>query len=335
MQASEIIDHIRILLGDENADYHTDAKMLIHLNRALKDICERSRSLRTAQYTALIKDQSAYGLVNTFLEMDIVGVIFNGEWCELDYDDLGGQLPHIFTNIHYGSYTPWKYTIWGQAHNEKVVTTVQEVVSHQTSYPGVGGGTFIAASEIPTVLKHDRLINITDNSEGVITDVDNPNGRITYQRLGGGADNEMAVDDQFRVVSPEAKQKNLIISPPPNKTDEKGVESMFTYFARSHQEITQARIDDRNDFLEIDPEFSSTLLHRIGYYASLDEKGLDHPATQSFDIKYETDYRTAIIPVRRRITQFISSWRKSLRGRKSIRGNEVINRRGNWDPKPY
>lgn len=335
MQASRIISHVRTLLGDPHGDYHTDANMLLHLNSALEDICDRSRSLKVGVYSALIEGQSAYGLVREFLEMDIVGVIHNGKWFELDYADLGAKLPDIFTDFSFGEYTPWRYTIWGQAHDEKVVTTVQGVVSYDNVYPGVGTGTFVAGSEIPTVLVHDRLINITDNSEGVITAVDPPQGRITYRELDGGNDNQMEVGDQFRVTSPEAGRKNLIISPPPTRSDVKGTESLYTYYTRSHPEMTQELIDDGNDGLELDSEFASTLRHRVGYYASLDEKGLDHPASQAFDIKYETDYAKAIIPVRRRIRQFISSWRAGVRRNRSVRGTEVITRTGDWNLRPY
>lgn len=335
MRASQVISHVRTLLGDPHGDYHTDEKMLLHVNAALEDICDRSRSLKVGSYSALIEGQASYGLSYDFLEMDIVGVIHQGRWFELDYADLGAQLPEIHTDFNYAGYTPWRYTIWGQAHDEKVVTTVQRVVNYQEVYPGVGTGTFVAGSEIPTVLEHDRLINITDSSEGVITEVDQPNARITYQNLGGGEDNEMEEGDQFRVTSPEAGRKNLVISPPPTRSDEEGVESLFTYFTRSHPEITQERIDDRNDNLELDSEFASTLRHRVSYYASLDEKGLDHPATQSFDIKYETDYMKAIIPVRRRYRQFISSWRAGVRRNRSVRGTEVITRTGDWDLRPY
>ena len=108
-------------------------------------------------------------------------------------------------------------------------------------------------------------------------------------------------------------------------------QNRFSYIiARSHQEMTQQRIDDENDTLEIDTEFASTLRHRVSYYASLDERGIDHPATQAYDIKYETDYARAIIPVRRRIRQFITSWRAGVRRNRSVRGTETITRTGDW-----
>lgn len=331
MRASEVINHVRILLGDPDADYHTDEKMLMHLNFALMDICDRSRSLRVSSYRGLIKDQSAYGLVNGFLEMDLVGVIYQGIWVELDFADLGTQLPEIFTNIFSG-FSPWRYTIWGQAHDEKYVSTVVE--------PPIGvddsGETFFRASEpMAGVLPGDILVNITDDSQGIVSSLSNGDLRVTFSNLSGGTNNIMAVGDQFRITSPEAGRKNLIISPPPTKTDEVGVESLFMYYSRSHQEITQKRIDDGNDNLEIDLEFASTLRHRVSYYASQDEKGIDHAATQLYDSKYETDYNKAIVPVRRRIRQFISSWRNNVKNRRSIRGQETIIRRGDWNLKPY
>lgn len=332
MRASAVIQHVRTLLGDPQADFHSDEKMLLHLNAALEDICDRSRSLRVASYHSLIEEQAMYGLPDSFLEMDIVGVIYRGQWCELDYADFGATLPRIFSEFTNGGLPPWRYTIWGQAHIEKYIA---EVVEHPEGGDSSGEASFVSSEPLYGVLPGDRLVNLTDNSEGVISNLMGGDVQVIFVGLSGGEDNRMEVGDQFRVLSPQASRKNLVISPPPPESDEVGNESLFTYYSRSHQEITQQRIDDGNDTLEIDTEFASTLRHRICYYASLDEKGLDHTATQAFDIKYETDYARAIIPVRRRIRQFISTWRSNTRRLTSVRGLETISRTADWNLRPY
>ena len=332
MRASGVIQHVRTLLGDPQADYHSDEKMLLHLNAALEDICDRSRSLRVASYHPLIEDQAMYGLPDSFLEMDIVGVIYKGQWCELSYADLGATLPRIFSDFTSGGLPPWRYTIWGQAHIEKYVA---EVVEHPQGGDSTGEASFYSSEPLFGVLPGDRLINISDDSEGEILELSSDFSQVAFKNLTGGDDNKMEVGDAFRILSPQASRKNLVISPPPAESDAEGTESIFIYYSRSHQEITQQRIDDGNDTLEIDTEFASTLRHRISFYASLDEKGLDHPATQGFDIKYETDYARAIIPVRRRIRQFITSWRSGVRSNRSIRGFETITRTGDWGLKFY
>lgn len=332
MRATAVITHVRTLLGDPHADYHTDDKMLLHLNAALEDICDRSRALRVPSYHPLIADQAMYGLPDSFLEMDIVGVIHQGRWCELSYADFGATLPHIFTDFSFGGLPPWRYTIWGQAHIEKYVATV---VGHPEGGDSSGEVSFFSSQPLFGVLPGDRLVNITDNSEGEILELSSGFSQVTFVNLSGGDDNRMEIGDQFRILSPQASRKNLVISPPPAESDEDGTESLFIYYSRSHQELTQQRIDDENDTLEIDSEFASTLRHRVSYYASLDENGLDHPATQGFDIKYETDYAKAIIPVRRRIRQFISSWREGVRRNRSVRGTETITRTADWNLRPY
>lgn len=331
MRASQVIDHVATLLGDPSKDYHTADKLLLHLNAALEDICDRSRSLRSPSYHRLIANQAMYGLPASFLEADIVGIVYQGRWRELAYADLGPTLPAIIDDVTAGL-APWRYTIWGQAHIEKHVATVVE--NRRTNDPS-GEVSFTSSVPLSGVLRGDRVINITDDSEGRVSAVSADFLEVTFEDLAGGTANRMRVGDQFRILSPEASRKNLVISPPPTVSDETGTESLFLYFSRSHQEMTQQRIDDENDRLEIDPEFASTLRHRVSYYASLDEKGLDHPATQGFDIKYETDYAKAIIPVRRRIRQFVSSWRAGVRRNRSVRGMEVINRTGDWNLRPY
>lgn len=331
MRASTTINHVRTLLGDPDGDYHSDSKMLLHLNAALEDICDRSRSLRSPSYHRLIANQSMYGLPESFLEADIVGIVYQGRWRELDYADLAPTLPAIIDDVTAGL-APWRYTIWGQAHIEKHVATV---IENPNTNDQSGEVSFYSSVPLSEVLPGDRVINITDDSEGRVRALSDRFSQVIFEDLAGGDDNRMQVGDEFRILSPEASRKNLVISPPPTTADEDGTESLFIYYARSHQEITQQLIDDENDRLEIDPEFASTLRHRVSYYASLDEKGLDHPATQGFDIKYETDYARAIIPVRRRIRQFVSSWRAGVRRNRTARGTETITRAGDWDLKFY
>lgn len=331
MRASQVIDHVATLLGDPSKDYHTADKLLLHLNAALEDICDRSRSLRSPSYHRLIAHQSMYGLPESFLEADIVGIVYQGRWRELDYADLAPTLPAIIDDVTAGL-APWRYTIWGQAHIEKYVATV---IENPNTNDQSGEVSFYSSVPLSGVLRGDRVVNITDDSEGRVSALSEGFSQVIFEDLAGGDDNRMQVGDEFRILSPEASRKNLVISPPPTTADEDGTESLFLYYSRSHQEITQQRIDDENDRLEIDPEFASTLRHRVSYYASLDEKGLDHPATQGFDIKYETDYAKAIIPVRRRIRQFISSWRAGVRRNRSVRGTETITRAGDWDLRPY
>ena len=318
-------------MGDPDGDYHSDAKLLLHLNAALEDICDRSRSLRVPSYHRLIANQSMYGLPASFLEADIVGIVYQGRWRELDYADLGPTLPAIIGDVTAGL-APWRYTIWGQAHIEKYVASV---IENPNTNDLSGEVTFYSSVPLSGVLRGDRIINITDDSEGRVRAVSADFSEVTFEDLAGGDDNRMQIGDEFRILSPEASRKNLVISPPPTTADEDGTESLFIYFARSHQEITQQRIDDENDTLEIDTEFASTLRHRVSYYASLDERGIDHPATQAYDIKYETDYARAIIPVRRRIRQFITSWRAGVRRNRSVRGTETITRTGDWGLKFY
>lgn len=331
MRASQIIDHVATLLGDPNKDYHTADKLLLHLNAALEDICDRSRSLRSPSYHRLIAHQSMYGLPASFLEADIVGIVYQGRWRELAYADLGPTLPAIIDDVTTGL-APWRYTIWGQAHIEKHVATV---VENPNTNDRSGEVSFYSSVPLSGVLRGDRIINITDDSEGRVRAVSADFLEVTFEDLAGGDANRMQVGDVFRILSPEASRKNLVISPPPTVSDEGGTESLFLYFSRSHQEMTQQRIDDENDTLEIDTEFASTLRHRVSYYASLDERGIDHPSTQAHDIKYETSYSRAIIPVRRRIREFVSSWRAGVRRNRIGRGNEIISRRGDWGLKPY
>ena len=333
MQASRVISYMQTLLGDPSGDYHTNAKMLLHLNAALEDICDRSRSLKVSSYHQVEEEQAFYGLPPTFLEVDIVGILWQGKFYELQYADLGVHLPSTFTAGPQPNQPPWRYTIWGQGAREKYIGNV--IASPTPGADTSGEVFFFSDIPMPDARPGDRLVNVTDDSEGQITHLDEGFSEVTFADLVGGDNNRMQIGDIFRVISPEESVKNIIISPPPQFTDPVGTESLFIYYTRSHAEMTQYLIDNDNDTLEIDPEFASALRNRIGYYASLDEHGADHPTTEAFDIRYQTDYARATVPVNRRIREFITSWRDGVRRNRSIRGFETISRNANWNSRPY
>ena len=316
MRAGNFITDISQLLGDPSGDFHTTDNLLRYLNIAIEDICTRSRTICTWIYLQAIKEQGMYGLPDTFLEFKFVGYYYQDQLIEVHPGGIADTAPGIFSQ-RYQNYNniPHTFADGGNAYVEKVVTTVQRLVEAQEVYPGVGTGTFIAGAEIPTVKVGDRLINYTDNSEGVITVVDPPNGRITYADLANGEDNTMSQGDNFRILSRTEHRHTLALSPPPQKTDKLGTESLYVFHAREHIPISMENIENDNDEVEIGTEWNSTLRHRVCYYACLEEKGIDNPQTQIYEIKYETDYDKAFPKANRRIKQTISSWRRG--GRRS------------------
>ena len=312
MRAGHFITHVQSLVGDPDGDFHTTEKVLLHLNTAIEEICTRSRTVCTYIYIPAVKGQGMYGMPDNFLAFKYVGYYYQDELIPIYPGGMADAAPAIFSQRNsYG--IPHTYADGGNAYVEKTVGRVQTVEEVQQVYPGVGIGTFRSDTEIPSVLIGDRLINFTDNSEGVITDVDNPNGRITYANLKDGKDNRMDIGDNFRILSRTEHRKTLAISPPPQKTDSIGAESIFVFYAREHLPITLENIENRNDEIEIGDEFNSTLRHRVCYYACLEERGLDNPATAGFDVKYETDYNKAFPKANRRIQQLITTWRSGGR----------------------
>lgn len=329
MRAEHFINQVQRLLGDPEGQFHTTENMLSHLNTALEEICTRSRTLCTWLYVAVVNGQGFYGLPESFLEFKYVGYFYNGHLYPLTPGNIADAAPAIFREPQY-NHIPHTYAEGGNAFVEKVVTTVQTSEQHENVYPGVGTGTFVAGAEIPTVHVGDRLLNITDNSEGEITDVDPPSGRITYDKLDGGEDNTMAKGDEFRILSKTEHRYSIAISPPPTKTDPTGTESLYIYLARNHTPITQQDIDNKNDEIELSTEFNTTLRHRVMYYASMENDGIDHPATITYDVKYETDYMSAFPKANRRIREYISAWRSKTH---RIPNNRNIITMADWQVK--
>lgn len=312
MRAGELIRHIQTLLGDPTGDYHTTEKMLLHLNTAVDDIGARSRTLCTWHFEPVQEGRGMYGLPENFLAYKYVAFFYQGELCELTPGNTRDTAPAIFRDPQQRSYRiPHTYAHAGNAFIEKLVATVIENPVDRDA-DNSGEVRFWSSAPAYGVNPGDRLINFTDNSEGYVTALAEGFSQITFEQLANGEANRMQVGDEFRILSRTEHRHTIAISPPPQITDEIGDESLYIYLARQHIPIREADID-KSDDIELDTEFNSALRHRVMYYASLEERGIDHPSTISYDVKYETDYMKAFPKANNKIKQYISHWRRNRR----------------------
>ena len=182
----------------------------------------------------------------------------------------------------------------------------------------------------PDIKIGDKLINFTDGSEGLVSDVDNSYRRITFLGLTGGVRNTVAPGDEIRILSATLHTHAIAISPPPSKTDDIGNESLYVYQAQSHKVFTPQDLENENDQIELDADFNSTLRNRVMYYASLEEKGISDRNTIGFDVQYETDYAKAFPKANRKIRQYLSSWRVN---RRRLPPRRTIAHAGDWSEK--
>ena len=168
----------------------------------------------------------------------------------------------------------------------------------------------VTPTEYDSILVGDKIINYTDNSEGIVTDKSlfSETVGIFHFQMFNGADNMMEIGDEFRILSNTEHLHSILLSPPPQTDDEIGSESIFIYYAKRQIPISMFNITGGTDEIELGAEWHSALRHRVGYYASLEEKGVDNPQTQFYDIKYETDYMRTVAKANRRIREAISSW---------------------------
>ena len=309
MRADTLIKQMQTLLGDPNGDYHDDAKLLLHINTALTDICTRARTLCTWHYEAGLQGQGMYGLPEEYLETKYAGYYHNGGVCELTPGGVPDVAPAIFKD-NQSNNVPHTYTHIGNASVEKLIATV---VPHPRGGDSSGEASFYSSAPAYGTKIGDRIFNMTDNSEGEVLELSEGFSQITFKNLFNGERNTMEVDDIFRIVSATEHRHAIAISPPPPKTDTFGAESIYLYIARNHKQITQEAIDNENDEIELGSEFDSALRHRVGYYASLEEHGIDHPKTIAFSVQYETDYHKTYPKANRRIRQYLTSWRQQSR----------------------
>ena len=315
MKASSVIDYAQILLGDEHGEYHTNAKMLLHLNQALRDVSRRSRSLRRGIYYGVIAGQASYGLPADFLMAEPIGFLHAGEWIDLRPARFQSQVRRIHGTRENYSNVPLYYSVNQRSAEERALGTV-------TWIPDVGDADrnilFRTDVSIDNIKIGDKLINITDGSEGLVRDTmagSLDNNTISFGFMVNGEDNTFAVDDEFRVVSQAYLAQTIDITPIPTETDETGTESLYIYYAFEHRRITSEDITNEADDLEIDVEFETPTRHLLMSLAKEDEFGAASQETQAKKLDYEREYINANTKVQRRIREFISTWKTRASGR--------------------
>ena len=318
MTATELIENCRLWMRDPHADFHKDDMMLLYANRSLKDIAERSQSITTWEFLPVIEDHFRYALMDDFLKALIVG--FQPpkpySWRELDErkdTTIDGISQSFGTSVETFQNTnqtyPAFYSIGGRSVIDKYVGTVASLRDDGLTFALNNAPDYLFTG---LVKKGDRLLNITDGSEAEIIGISPSLKEFDRGYFLGGYDNQLAVEDEVRIVSAEASLHTINIAPPPPKTSEMGEEPLSLYFARSHRVITQQHIDDNNDELELDLEFQSALENRVCYYGSIARYDIDDKRTQTFLGLYESEYRKAMPKVRKRIRADMTLWKKSM-----------------------
>lgn len=307
--AGEIISESSTLLGDPNNSYHTAANMLVYLNRALKDVCNRSKCIRETQTIAVVADQYQYGLPEMFLQADLVA--FNdGRWWPLAPATLSGII-----NDRYGSGTsdsrPDWFDVWGNSRLQRVNGTAEAGGSNTRLIDSTK--TFTSGAN--QVFIGDLVLNTTDNSEATVTAVTGAETIDFSGGLGGGVDNLMSTGDLYEIYSAHAPSKTLVLHPAPSASDTTGTKSIAVYMARKHLVVSQAMVTGNYDWLELDEELEDALLHRIMYWARSEEFGEESQQSKIQLTMYLTELRAGTRLINRRLRQFKSTWLRSLGSR--------------------
>jgi len=289
--------------------------MLGHLNRALRDISVRARTLREILSRRVNEDQHAYGLPRTFLDVIRCAWFQGDQWYPLQRRRLGVTQVINHSDV-FRTWRPYYYDIWGNSRPERVIATVTSVGPFMNFPSSVMDDVFRfdAGTEfIGDVLTGDTVVNVTDGSAGTITEVSTDGDLFAYSALEGGErtgdeKGSIKVDDELRIVAAAADSQTLHIAPPPPEDSPTGEERLWVYISRRHYEVTEAHVNNVNDTLEIDIELEQATLERLLYWARRQELGATDPEVQAQMVLYETAYHKALPFVRQRIRELDSTW---------------------------
>lgn len=311
MRASELISEARDLLSDAAGDFWSEKKLLRHLNRALRDVSSRARTLREVVYRQVNAGQGVYALPVAFLGNDRVAWFSSGVWYPLHRRRLSDveSLNHSSSSSR-----PFYYDIWGRARAEKIVAPVVAVQSggapsyNQTFRFAAG---LLGAGDVKV---NDMLFNLSDGSEGRVTEVTgmqgSAGGDLVFRTLGfdGGTRPELRVGDFVRVVSPNASAHALRVAPPPSSDSAAGAEVLWVYLSRRHYLLEETHLDTGNDGLELDVELETVALECFMYWARREELGAVDRETLAQKQLYEDAYFKALPDIRQRNRMHESTW---------------------------
>lgn len=309
--AGELIEECQLMLGDPHGDFHTTERMLIFLNRSLRSLSSRSQSIVSWKFHSIVEDEFRYGLPTNFLRAKIVGYASsNRGWYQLTVRKDSSVDRLAQSDYTGGGGEPVHYYIGGRSADERLVATVKSVDATDLVFES-DAPLITTDSPLRNVYVGDRLINVSDGSEGVVETAggEGPGfNKIGYSGLLGGTRNRFVVGDQFRIVSPNESFQTLNVAPVPNFTSDVGEEPLHLYYSRYHNTVTQHLIDNDNDVLEIEPELESPLLHYVCYWAALAEGNPEDPRAVQFMGTYNSEMYSSMPRVRKRMQENANGW---------------------------
>ena len=314
--ARDLMAEARDLLNDPDEDYFSEFKLLRHLNRALRDVSVRARTIREIIRRSVNEGQTAYGLPRELLDVVRCAWYQENDWYPLLRRRLG-QTQVINHSDIISTWRPYYYDIWGNARTERLIADVVDVgpyedfPTHSQTYTF---GFELGITGYDDIRVGDVIENVTDGSRGTVTEVDDTAREIFGYALleGGGRTGDehgrIQLGDTLRLTSPWSDSQTLHVSPPPPSDSEVGEERLWAYITRRHYVIDQSLVDGFNDSLEIDIELETCVLERLMYWARREELGAKDPEVQAQLILYETAYHQALPFVRQRIKELDSTW---------------------------
>ena len=312
--ATEVIENCLLWLRDPHQDWHKTDMMLRYLNRALRHIARKSQSITSHAFLPVLKDIFRYPLPDDFLHALIVGFdpSPNGEWYELEFR-MDKTVDRVARSRYRVGEYPTIYSVAGRSVIDRYHGYVHSTTDTDNGFT-LRSGSDEDSARAPQILFHsifkpdDRLLNVTDGSEAAITTVDLEHETLYYQILSGGADNELVVDDEVRIVSPQESRHTLNIAPKPRKDSAIGKEQLSLFYAREHPVIIAQNLTNENDTLELDLEFETALEHLVCYYGSIAQHGRNDRGTEIFKADYESEYDDAFPAVNKRVREAASLW---------------------------
>lgn len=300
-QATDVIDELKLYMSDPDADFFDDEKCLLILNRALRSLSSKSKSICESVFRRLVLNQYNYALPDGTIEIKKVKYK-NGTWVDLipnSFDDVENLGSNQSGTIQW-------YAIGENARFERFVGVL--------NVRDIEGATGFGIDIEDDVFAKDIIYNLSDlNSKAIVTSSNKAEGQtnVIHTALTGGTRNRIEVGDTIRIISPHAPFKALAVAPASPKTDPVGEQSLGVFVTRFHRKIELNDLENHSDGLELDSELDDALLYECLHWGSLMYDGFKNDAA-NYKTMANTEYNKVIHTVFDRVQQNINQWERSL-----------------------
>jgi hypothetical protein len=315
MTIQAVIDRVAKLLRDSAKNYWTNQLLYDSTKEIVYEIARQTRALRKSVAIAVVAGQADYRLPSDLLAIEMA-----------TYNDGEGGYPlqrADLKSIAFSErYTPGRLTRWYDFPEDARIMRASGTATGGSNTTLINTGVdFTTLAGERVIAKGDRVLNLTDGSEGKVgtiaaTTITIKGTTTAVAGLSGGADNLFAAGDSYRIDSYHTIHEAIRLHGTPDATDAVGTKSLQIVYQSGHFDIDVAVADQGINTatgpvtveIELDTEYNEAVFEGVQWKALAYRHGANSVEAQSQYAIYIRKRREATPLAKTRSDEMMDSW---------------------------